>query len=154
MELFGIKLLELTSLLFFTNFFHNTWHKEYPYAWLMLLLTISSFLIHSDIFITKHESLEFYNKLILLERFIILSIIIYGGYLFWKTNLFIKTSFIPISTFLSIVYMYCVGYFQNIYSFDSNIDKANLSHGAIHILGCLGHHMVMYEYGKLHTMDT
>jgi len=160
MELFGIKLfdinlqdiklLELSSLLFFTNFLHNTWHKEYPYAWLMLLLTVSSVFIHSGIFIS--ESVEFQNQLIFLDRFIIVSIIIYGGSLFWKTMQLREVSFIPITTFLTIVYICLVGFFKNKYSFDLNNDMANISHIAIHILASLGHHVVIYEYGKLQWM--
>jgi hypothetical protein len=159
MELFGIKifgiktidirLLHLTSLLFFINFIHNTWHREFPYAWLFLLLTTTSVFIHSGIFITTHESLDFQNQLIFLDKSIILSIIIYGGILFWKTNLLRPTSFIPITTFLTVAYMYGVGYFQNKYSYDYDPDMAEISHAALHILSCLGHNIIIYEYGRL-----
>ena len=157
-----MELLHLTSLIFFTNFIHNTWHKEYPYAWLFLLLTITSIFIHSGIFeeidkikapyMQTIQTLDFQNNLILLEKFIILAIIIYGGILFWKTSRLIEVSMIPMSAFFSVVYMYCFGYFQNKYSFDPNPKVAIIAHAIIHILGCLGDHIVMYEYGKLQWM--
>jgi hypothetical protein len=145
-SIFEIKILEITSLFFITNFLHNTWYKEYPYAWLFLLLTVTSTFIHSEIFI---ETKDLQNNLILLERFIILSIIIYGGILFWKTNKLREVSFIPILTFFTVTYMYIGGYFQNKYSFDPNIYYANIAHSVIHILGSLGHHIIIYEYAKL-----
>jgi hypothetical protein len=138
------NILQITSLLFLTNFIHNTWYKEYIYAWLFLLLTVTSTFIYSGIF---KDSIE--NDIIYLDKTIVLMIAIYGGYLFKKAYLFKETSSIPIVTFLTTAYMYISGYFLNRYSFDPNISIANFSHAMIHIIGCLGHHSIIYEYGKL-----
>ena len=106
---YKINILETTSLVFFTNFLHNTWHREYPYAWLFLLLTTTSVFYHSMIF--KDIS----DQILLIDRTIIAAVIIYGGILLWKTSRLRETSFIPITTFFSVVYMYCIGYLQNKY---------------------------------------
>ena len=143
MKLFNKNLLEISSLIFLTNFLHNTWHREYPYAWLFLLLTISSVFIHSGVFNDIKPQLK------IVDNFIIFSIFIYGYLLFWKISKNNKSSsFIPITSFLTVCYMYGVGYFQNKYSFDPNPNIAHISHAVIHLLGCLGHHIIIYENRK------
>ena len=130
MELFGLQkpLLEITSLVFFTNFLHNTWKREFPYAWLFLLLTITSVFFHSNIFIETNPIPLIFDYSIqdiisFLDKVVLYSIIIYGGYLFWKTRegLQSATSSIPIVTFLSVCYLYIVGYFLHLLTFQSPI---------------------------------
>ena len=119
-----MKLLESTSLIFITNFIHNTWNKEYPYAWLMLLLTVTSVFVHSKIFyepIHKPEILGYsiHDIIYKIDKIIILCIVIYGFALFWKTRIVKETSDIPIITFLAVCYLYIGGYFQNKYCYHS-----------------------------------
>lgn len=150
-----MKLLEISSLIFLTNFIHNAWNKEYIYAWLMLLLTATSVLVHSKLF---HEDKDIcseyslHNILLLLDKILCYSIIIYGGNLFWKTIQVKEISFIPIITFLTVVYLYLGGYFQNNYCFDPDPFLAQLSHGVLHIVSSIGHHAIMYDYSKLQWM--
>ena len=138
------NILQITSLIFLTNFIHNTWYKEYIYAWLFLLLTVTSTFIYSGIF---KDSIE--NDIIYLDKTIVLIIVIYGGYLFKKAYLFKETSNIPIITFLTTSHMYISGYFLNRYSFHPDKTIADFSHGILHLIGCLGHHSIINEYGKL-----
>jgi len=160
MELFGkTTILQYTSFVFFTNFIHNTWKREFPYAWLFLLLTVTSLFVHSKIFIETNPiplifDYSIYDIILFLDKIVLYSIIIYGGYLFWKTRegLQSATSSIPIVTFLTVVYLYVVGYFLNKYYFDPDINMANLSHGAVHIISSIGHHYIIYDYAKLQNM--
>jgi hypothetical protein len=147
--LYDTHILQYTSLSFILNIIYNTWCREYVYAWLFLIVTITSSFIYSGIFLS---SPDFQSQLIYTDKITILCIIIYGGYIFWKTQFLsnsqnIKSiSTIPITSCFSVVYMYTVGYFQNKYSFDPNPEVANSSHGILHIIGCLGHLINMYNY--------
>jgi hypothetical protein len=125
-----MKLLLLTSLIFFTNFLHNTWNKQFIYAWLFLLLTITSVFIHSKIF--EKDSLN--NEIIILDKIIILSIFFYGFYLYWKSS----NSIYPVLSFISVCLIY-----SQIYDKENNF----ASHGCMHIIGSLGHHLIIYDYG-------
>jgi hypothetical protein len=152
-----MKLLVISSLVFFTNFLYNTRNKEYPYAWLFLLLTSTSVLVHSKIFyepIYLPEILGYsiHDIICIIDKIVIASIVIYGFSLFWKTRLVKETSDIPMITFLSVCYLYIGGYFQNKYCFDNDSQVANISHACLHILSSIGHHVIMYEYGTLQLM--
>ena len=127
-----MKLLVVTSLLFFTNFLHNTWNKEYPYAWLFLLLTCTSFFVHSGTFI---DSLHFHNQIVLLDKSVIFSIFTYGLYLYWKSS----DSFYPIIAFITVVLIY-----SQIYHLHQ--EQVIVSHGLMHIIGSIGHHCIIYDY--------
>lgn len=152
-----MKLLESTSLIFITNFIHNTWNKEYPYAWLFLLLTTTSVFIHSKIFyepihIPEILGYSIHDIICKIDKIIILCIVFYGFALFLKTRLVKETSDIPIITFLAVCHLYIGGYLQNKYCFHPNTSLANIYHGFLHILSSIGHHVIIYEYGRLQSM--
>jgi hypothetical protein len=152
-----MKLLESTSLVFFTNFLHNTWKKEYIYAWLFLLLTTTSVFYHSQIFYEYTdlpELLDFsiHGQIRFLDKIIILCVVIYGLMLILKTIKVKEVSYTPMITFLSVCYLYIGGYFQNKYCFDPNIEVANMSHACLHIISSIGHHIIIYEYWNLQNM--
>jgi hypothetical protein len=65
-----MKLL-VSSLLFLTNFIHNTYYQKYVYAWLFLLLTVTSVFIHSEIFM---ESFEIHNFILFIDKMVIINI--------------------------------------------------------------------------------
>jgi len=136
-----MKLLAITSAVFCTNFIHNTLKHQYIYAWLFLLLTSSSILVHSRIF---EEDLHFHNNLILIDKTIIYCIAVYGGYLYWKC-LKQKTLVFPLISISLVIWYYIVGYFSNNYCFDGNKEIAEIYHSMIHIIGCLGHHSIAYN---------
>jgi len=152
-----MKLLEFSSLVFFSNFLYNTWNKEYPYAWLFLLLTATSVFIHSKIFYQPINLPEVINYSIhdiicIIDKIIIVCIVIYGFTLFWKTRQVKETSDIPIICFLAVCYLYIGGYFLKKYCFDPDIDYANIIHACLHIISSIGHHVIMYEYANLEWM--
>ena len=130
----NMKLLVVTSLLFLTNFIHNTWYREFPYAWLFLLLSVTSIFIHSGIFL-QDKSLDIHNKIVILDKIIIISIFTYGFYLYWKSGV----SIIPIISVLSVAVIYLGIYGQE--------EGTELSHALMHIIGCLGHHFILYDFG-------
>lgn len=137
-----MKILALSSTIFFTNFLHNAYHKQWVYSWIFLLLTTTSLFVHSRIF---ERDTEFENQMIYLDKTVIASIFFYGGYLYWK-SLENKMHFIPLISILIVIYLYIGGYFLQKYSFDPNQECADLYHAALHVIGSLGHHSIIWEY--------
>jgi len=135
-----MKLLAITSAVFCTNFIHNTLKNQYIYAWLFLLLTSSSILIHSRIF---EEDFHFHNNLILIDKTIIYSIALYGGYVYWKSLNQIPSHYFPVISISIVIWYYVIGYFSNKYCFDENKEIAEIYHSMIHIIGSLGHHSIV-----------
>ena len=133
-----MQLLVVTSFLFFTNFLHNTWHRQYIYAWLFLLLTTTSLFVHSQLF---KDFLHLHNQILFLDKSIILSIFTYGLYLYWKSSV----SFYPVLSFITVVLIY-----SQIYHLQQ--EYVIVTHGLMHLIGSLGHHSIIYNYGNY--MDT
>jgi hypothetical protein len=146
-----MKVLELSSMLFFTNFLHNTFYREWIYAWIFLLLTTTSLFVHSEIF--KNDG-EFGNQMVYLDKSVIASIFFYGLYLYWKSlsskqfnDMYLRHYF-PLISISIVIWFYIGGYYLDKYCFDSDRQLGNLYHATIHIVGSLGHHSIMNEYSN------
>jgi cation transport ATPase len=134
----------LSSFIFLTNVLAGFYFKKYLYAFLFLLLTLTSIIHHSSK--TKLTNL--------LDKCVLYSVIFYGGYKFFtdlrstiKTPQFdlksiIKYIFIVI-TFLSVVYLYSYGYLTSNYVFHSEYKMSQLYHVLMHIISSLGHHIII-----------
>lgn len=128
-----MKLL-VSSLLFFTNFIHNTYYQQYVYAWLFLLLTVTSVFIHSEIFM---ESFEIHNFILFIDKMVVLNIFFYGSYLYSKNGI----SVIPILSVVLVTLLYTKIY-------NNTKEESENIHMIMHIIGCLGHHVIIHEYGS------
>lgn len=140
-----MKVLTLSSILFFTNFLHNTFYREWIYAWIFLLLTTTSLFVHSEIF--KNDG-EFGNQMVYLDKSVIASIFFYGLYLYWKSLSSKKIYYFPLISISIVIWFYIGGYYLDKYCFDPDRQLRNLYHATIHIVGSLGHHSIMNEYSK------
>lgn len=125
--------LVITSILFLSNFIHNSYYQEYIYAWLFLLLTTTSFFIHSEIFA---DSLDIVSFIIFIDKLVILNIFFYGFYLYWKSGV----SIIPIVSVISVTLLYTKIY-------NTTKEESEKIHMIMHLIGCLGHHVIIKEYG-------
>jgi cation transport ATPase len=134
----------LSSFIFLTNVLAGLYFKQYLYAFLFLLLTLTSIIHHSSK--TKLTNL--------LDKIALYCIIFYGGYKFYehytnttKTSQFdIKTItkyVLIVATFLSVVYLYSYGYLTNNYVFHSEYKTSQLYHCLMHIISSLGHHIII-----------
>ena len=134
----------LSSFIFLTNVLAGLYFKQYLYAFLFLLLTLTSIIHHSSK--TKLTNL--------LDKIALYCIIFYGGYKFYehytnttKTSQFdIKTItkyLLIVATFLSVVYLYSYGYLTNNYVFHSEYKTSQLYHCLMHIISSLGHHIII-----------
>lgn len=138
-----------SSFLFATNVLTGLYFGQYLYAFLFLLLTLSSIIHHSS----KTQLTRNLDKIAL---YVVIS---YGGYKFYehyKTisatapatgNPFDLTTItkyaLIIITFLSCVFLYFFGYFTNNYVFHPEYITGQLYHVLMHFCATIGHHLII-----------
>ena len=103
------------------------------YALLFLFLFITSVIYHS----TRH----IYANII--DKISILSIVLYGAYLFYIKTKSIYYASAVIVTVLLTLFLYVYGYFHNSYCFHHDKSKANTYHSLMHTICSLGHHLII-----------
>lgn len=133
------KLLFYTSFVFLTNFAHALFTGYYLYSAFFLLLTITSIFIHSHYTILRN----------IVDKMAILCVVFYGGFLFYKkchliNDLleYVYVGFI-VTTFVSTIYLYYVGYVYKKYCYCENKESAQQFHALLHLISSLGHHMIL-----------
>lgn len=137
-----------SSFLFATNVLTGVYFGQYLYAFLFLLLTLSSIIHHSSM--TQLTNL--------LDKIALYAVVIYGGYKFYEHYLTKSTSKLEsnpfdlttitkyaliIITFLSCGFLYFFGYFTNNYVFHPEYITAQLYHVLMHLCGTIGHHIII-----------
>ena len=141
-----------SSLIFLSNVFIALYYDHYLYAFLFLLLTITSVIHHKQI--TEFEKYKKYINII--DKIAVYCVIFYGGYIFYNkqknTNsdsdsdsdspINIK-SIIIIITFLAVVFLYGYGYLKNNYSFHPSTDVSQMYHSLLHLISSFGHHLII-----------
>jgi glucan phosphoethanolaminetransferase (alkaline phosphatase superfamily) len=130
-----INLLILTSFIFITNTVSSLYQEDWIYALLFALLTVTSLVVHS------YDN--FYSNV--LDKIVIGLIAIYGGYVLWSKwegSNPIVTALI-ISTFLFCIWVYICGYCRKNYCFCDEKCVADRYHSFMHLIGSLGHHLIV-----------
>ena len=137
-----------SSLIFLTNVFLALYYDHYLYAFLFLLLTITSVIHHK-----QSAEFEKYKKYInIIDKIAVYCVIFYGGYIFYNKlkNTYINydypiniKSIIIIVTFLAVVFLYGYGYLKNDYSFHPSPDVSQMYHGLLHLISSFGHHVII-----------
>lgn len=134
----------LSSFIFLTNVLAGLYFKKYLYAFLFLLLTLTSIIHHSSS--TKLTKL--------LDKCVLYSVIFYGAYKFYEhyanttkpSQFDLKTIIkyvLIVTTFLSVVYLYSYGYLTNNYVFHSEYKMSQLYHVLMHLISSFGHHIII-----------
>jgi hypothetical protein len=127
----------ISSFIFLTNAIHFYICNDFYYALLFFLLFITSFTyrIYQN------------NYLLILDKFAIFSIILYGCMIFYNkckddNSICIKKSLI-ITTFILTIYIYCYGYIHKKYCFSKNKNKGEVYYSLLHCISSIGHHLIM-----------
>ena len=136
----------ISSYLFFINIYISFYKKNYIYTFLFSNLLISSVILHWLQYDFNHleEEIQLVKKI---DSINVNLIIIYGFYLFLyknfkqKNNIFING--IIIYLFLFCAYLYYYGYYKKKYFFDSDDNKAKLYHSLVHLMGIIGHILIV-----------
>jgi small-conductance mechanosensitive channel len=131
-----------SSFIFVINIIVAYYYKYYIYGSLFVALFISSILFHSN-------PQNIYTNII--DRIIILAIFMYGGYIFVtkqkqkqiQKNNNIQIQIAIILSFLTTIYLYYYGYLYNKYCYDTNIQIANIYHSLLHVIGSIGHILII-----------
>jgi hypothetical protein len=136
------NILVYSSLVFVSNFITARFKKQHFYSTWFYLLTITSLLYHG-----------FFNGSLIMNLIdkVPIAGIITTGFCNFITKLndcaFIYQfviSLLVISSFLSVIYFYCYGFYNNKYCYDSDKFIANKYHALLHVISSLGHHAIIF----------
>jgi len=135
MEVFS-SLLVVSSFIFITNVLLTFYKRYYIYSFLFCCLTITSVL--------SHYTNDSYVKII--DKFFILAIVLYGGYLVCKKTTMNNQAkvLIIIITFLICVFLFYYGYLVNDYYFNPDKYIREKYHFILHIISSIGHHFITF----------
>jgi hypothetical protein len=129
-----------SSFLFLVTAILALYCKYYVYGILLLLLLITSIIVHS--WTTSYT--------LLLDKVSIIAVILYGAYLFYTKSIqnpsnarIIILQILVLLTFFITIYLYYYGYYTNQYCFDKNINMANLYHSFLHFISFYGHNIII-----------
>jgi hypothetical protein len=130
------NILFFSSFIFITNAITAYYKNDIPYCILFASLTATS--------LTVHTNDNFYTNT--LDKIVIGSIFLYGAYrlinkISPETHLF--TLFLIVLTFLSNILLYLYGYYSNQFCFHPQKYIADQYHYYLHVLGSIGHHLIM-----------
>jgi hypothetical protein len=126
-------ILVYSSFIFITNIITTLYFNYYLYASWFTLLTITS--------VCYHMYRNIYTKII--DKFAILSIILYGGNLLYtkKNN---RNIYLVIILFMLSIYIYGYGYITQQYCYHPNVSIGNKYHCLLHIISCIAHHLIIF----------
>jgi hypothetical protein len=132
------NILFWSSLVFVTNMFVAFWRKYYLYSLFFACLTISSLVVHSHNTIVTNS----------IDKVCIASIVVYGGYLFYKKlskiNIYNSIHYMMcVLTFLFTIWVYIYGFLTCQYCFCGNSEWENIWHSIMHIVASIGHHFII-----------
>ena len=131
------NLLFFSSFIFITNAITAYYKNDIPYCILFSSLTATS--------LTVHTNDNVYTNII--DKFVITCVVLYGAYrlinkISPETQIF--TLFLIVLTFLSNILLYLYGYYSNQFCFHPQKYIADQYHYYLHVLGSIGHHLIMH----------
>lgn len=125
----------VSSFVFLTNVVHFLTAGYFVYAFLFLVLFITSILFH----LSKDNIWT-----LAADKIAILCVVLYGYMIFHKKSLtsenYILMSLI-LFTFLAVGYLYTYGWLTNSYCFSK---EGDLYHAGLHCISSLGHHLIVF----------
>jgi hypothetical protein len=129
------KITLLSSFIFLTNSFIAAHFNYMLYSVLFFALFLTSILFRLN------KNIFTYT----LDKLFVYAIILYGGYMFYMKYPSIHTliSFLIISTFFSVVFIYEYGYVTKQYCFDNDSVLSETYHALLHIISSIGHSLIM-----------
>lgn len=131
-----LNILFYSFLFFTTNSITAFLNKYYLYSFLFCILTTTSLIVHSKDNIYT----------IFIDKISILSIVLYGLYMFYNKiniNQFVNCSIIII-LFLFCIYIYIYGFFVKKYCFCNQKSITEKYHFVLHFISSIGHHFIIY----------
>ena len=127
-----MNIMVFTSCFFLINTIICYYYKYYLYSALFFTLFVSSIIYHT----------YYTDYTYVFDKIAIMMVVFYGGYIFYEKMAKLPisiSSIIVVATFLSTIVLYYFGYISNQFCFDCDRDVADIYHGFIHLLSCIGH---------------
>jgi hypothetical protein len=127
-----------SSFIFLTNSLFALSKKQYTYSLAFYTLAITSAVVHG---------ICYTFGTMILDKIAILSVVILGAkyYISKYNDLSLTYSLCIIATFILVVLLYFYGYLANQFCYDKNKDFAYICHSILHLIGSIGHHMIIYS---------
>jgi hypothetical protein len=126
-----------SSFLFIANVAVGLLTQNYIYSALFATLFLTSIEVHTNNYLAIN----------LLDKFVIFLVFLYGGFRLYEKH---ETSWwgtakscIILSTCLYVIWSYCYGYLTTDLCFYPNEEIATIYHMLMHLVGSLGHNMIM-----------
>jgi len=129
-----------SSFVFLTNVIVAYIYQYYIYVVLFGALFATSIVVH----VNEHNL--FTN---ILDKCVISCIVLYGGYVFFQKcrdgvgRGGISIATMIVFTFLATIFLYVYGYFHGKFCFSEDVNVANMYHSLMHIVGSVGHHLIV-----------
>lgn len=114
----------ISSTVFLTNIIHLFYKDDNVYMYSFICLFLASVMYHQT----------YNNKIRIIDKIVMYNVVLQGGNRLYKNTVDIYT-YITVSFFLSTVYIY--------YICNRNIYEKYHLHSVLHILGSLGHHLII-----------
>jgi hypothetical protein len=127
-----MNILVFTSCFFLINTIICYYYEYYLYSALFFMLFLSSIIHHT----------YYTDYTYIFDKISIIMVVFYGGYIFFEKMAKLPisiSSIIVVTTFLSTIVLYYFGYISNQFCFDCYQDVADIYHGLMHLLSCIGH---------------
>jgi len=135
-----INILFYSSFILITNVIIGLLTYNYLYSILFATLFVTSLGVHTTNYIAIN----------LLDKLVIFLIFLYGGYRLSEKLYFVSRSLwgiaklcIIASTCLFVIWIYCYGYMTGDLCFHPVKEIGAIYHMSMHIVGSLGHNMIM-----------
>ena len=124
----------ISSFVFLTNVVHFLTAGYFVYAFLFLVLFITSVIVR-----LKKDNIW----TLAADKIAILCVVLYGLMIFYNKSL-VSENYILISliffTFLVVGYLYIYGWITNSYCFS---EEGEMYHAGLHCISSLGHHLIV-----------
>jgi len=123
-----------SSFIFLTNVVHFLIVGYYQYAYLFMVLFVTSIIcrLYDNIYILA------------LDKLAIIAVVSYGGTLFWNKLSTEKAYALPfiVATFVGTIYLYSYGYYCKKFCFDEDPDVNESTRAFLHFISSMGHHLI------------
>ena len=129
-----------TSFLFLTNTVVAFYYKYYFYSFVFFLMTTTSIMVHGN---------YYKQQFLYIDKVAVILVILTGGYVYGKKLIQEKKynkyfqSIVIFFSFLFVLFMEFYGSSSGAFNYDANINIALMYHAFLHLIGCLGHHMIV-----------
>lgn len=137
------NILCYSSFIFLTNFVVGCSKGYYYYAFLFFALFVTSVMVHNSV-----EDDDYYS-INVLDKVVIFLIFFQGLKHMLKkigttTTKNTKQLVLIILTFFFCIFVYVYGYFNQSFCFDACAETAQLFHCMMHMIGSMGHHLILF----------